>query len=90
MILLKEFLNGAGRFFYNTSDLIWDGHQGRGWAFEAGLFPTARAKKWQERLVTGMETVLPETVFEALDFIEEHKEAARKKPAASRSPMLKR
>ena len=84
----------AGRFFYNTSDLIWDGHQGRGWAFEAGLFPTARAKWTQETFVTGLETgletVLPESVLESLDFIDEHREAARKKSGASGSSYPKR
>jgi hypothetical protein len=79
-----------GRLFYHTAPMVWDGHGGRAFAAELGIFPTARAKQLQETGVEIAEMVLPKGVFEALDFIEEHKEASRKKSGASRSPMLKR
>ena len=80
----------AGRAFYHTSPMVWDGHGGRAFAAELGIFPTARAKWLQETGVEVAEIVLPKGVFEALDFIEEHKEAARKRSGASRSRTIKR
>jgi hypothetical protein len=76
-----------GRTIYNTGDLVFDGHQGTGLYFELGVFPTARAKKWQNRLIKGVEKVsskvpLPEftgydEAIEALDAFSEHRKAAR-------------
>ena len=76
-ILLKKLI-------YYTGDLVFDGHGGRGLMFEAGLYPTARAKYWREKGTQALETVLPDGIWEALDWFEEHKEGARSKSGSSR------
>ena len=80
----------AGRAFYHTGDLVFDGNAGRGLMFEAGLYPTARAKKYREYLATGAEYILPEGIYEALDRIHEHQEKARSKSGSSGGRVLKR
>jgi hypothetical protein len=67
----------VGRALYNTGDLVFDGHGGRGLFFEMGLFPTARAKKYQDTMVSASKNVLPDGVFEALDRFAKHRKSAR-------------
>ena len=66
-----------GRSVYNTGDLIFDGHMGRGLMFELGLFPTANAVGYQESLINTTAKALPQDLLDALDAFEEHRTAAR-------------
>tara|TARA_R110000824_G_scaffold87475_1_gene215627 strand:+ start:15547 stop:18273 length:2727 start_codon:yes stop_codon:yes gene_type:complete len=72
-----------GRTIYTTGDMIFDGHGGQAAFFEAGLFPTAKAKQYQEFGVDIAENILPKKVLDALDLFEDHREAARSKSGAS-------
>ena len=66
-----------GRSVYNTGDLVFDGHMGRGLMFELGLFPTANAVGYQESLINTTAKTLPQDLLDALDAFEEHRTAAR-------------
>ena len=82
---LANILNvQIGRTFYHTSDLVFDGYAGRAIQHEVGLFPTAKAKSVQEGTMEAVSSILPDRILEALDFIDEHRERARKKGGSSR------
>ena len=84
---LANILNiQTGRLVYQTSGLLMDGHLGTAVTFEAGLYPTSKAKDYRETLVDKT----PKKVLEALEYIQQHISAARGKKKYKEPPATKK
>ena len=85
----------AGRTFYSTSDLVFDGYLGRALTYEAGIFPTGEAADKQEGMkdliTTGLENMPGgDALLDALDLIDTHRKRARSQSSPQSGRVFRR
>ena len=62
----------AGRSIYDTGSMAFDGHLPRALSFEAGIYPTSKAKGYRETVSAWGEKLMPKPMMDAFDALGEH------------------
>ena len=78
--ILRILNTSAGRFAYQTMPLLFSGKLGAAAQFEAGLYPTTKAKEYQKKGKETAEALMPDDLAKAIEMLQQHAAEAKQNP----------